>query len=86
MKLIQANKAKYIEIGPKQKRQPKYIDNNANEIAISEAYRCIIDRTGIYLNNALTKKIVINTNTVNTGISVDVNLDLTANPDPISSS
>ncbi len=29
---------------------------------------------------------VINANTVNTGISVDVNLDLTANPDPISSS
>lgn len=85
MKLIQANKAKSIEIGPKQKGQPKYIDNSANEIAISEAYRCIIDRTGIYLNNALTE-MVINTNTINTGISVDVNLDLTANPDPISSS
>ena len=85
MKLIQANKAKSIEIGPKQKEQPKYIDNSANEIAISEAYRCIIDRTGIYLNNASTE-MVINTNTVNTGISVDVNLDLTANPDPISSS
>ena len=83
MKLIQANKAKYIEIGPKQKRQPKYIDNNANEIAISEAYRCIIDRTEIYLNNALTE-MVINTNTVNEAITDRIDLNEIAIHDPIS--
>ena len=83
MKLIQANKAKSIEIDPKQKRQPKYIDNNANEIAISEAYRSIIDRTGIYLNNALTK-MVINTNTVNEAITDRIDLNEIAIHDPIS--